>query len=302
MNGSRPWQCTPFRAYCTARALQSLCGTVLKATALTIFARSYGGFSSSDADTHTEPIWRCLQCVRSAALATHSRLLWRAGALLPRLRLPAGRTGLGSNSSFAARRAGPGAAREPESWPRREASPADRSDPWRVLDRAERPVAFQPCADRVVQHRVELRTVRAYPGTDGRIMVTRADAALAVAARRVDVHAADDFAGTGAEHGVGEPAAISEVARVAFEVAQIFRQAHRVWPAPPGESRCRLDVADAGRPCRIVRGVVLRPERFQPEFLSREPISDHEIRRNEDLITHQAMLAGRPSHHPAQPR
>lgn len=61
-------------------------------------------------------------------------------------------------------------------------------------------------------------------------------------------------------------------------------------------------MADAGRPCRIVRGVVLRPERFQPEFLSREPISDHEIRRNEELITHQAMLAGRPSHHPAQPR
>src|SRR5260370_30067492 len=126
-------------------------------------------------------------------------------------------------------------------------------------------------------------------------MFTRAGAARAVAARRVDVHAADDFAGAGAEHGVGEPAAIGEVLRVAFEVAQIVRQAHLVWPARPGESRRRLDVADAGRPCRIVRGVVLGPERFQPEFLSREPTRDRELHRNEELITHQAMLAGRPS-------
>ena len=57
--------------------------------------------------------------------------------------------------------------------------PVARTDP------AERPVAFQPCADRVVKHRVELRTVRAYPGTDVRIMFTRAGAALALAARRV---------------------------------------------------------------------------------------------------------------------
>ena len=161
--------------------------------------------------------------------------------------------------------------------------------------RAERPVAFQPRADRVVKHRVELRTVRAYPGTDGRIMVTRAGAARALAARRVDVHAADDLAGAGAEH----PAAPGEVLRVAFEVAQIFRQAHRVWPARPCESRRRVDVADAGRPCRIVRGVVLRPERFQPEFPSHQPTGDREIGRDEELITHQAMLAGRPPHHPA---
>src|SRR6266487_4553289 len=170
-----------------------------------------------------------------------------------------------------------------------------RSDPWRVLDRVERPVAFQPCADRVVKHRVELRAVRAHPGTDGGIMVARAGAARAFAARRVDVHAADDFAGTGAEHGVGEPAAPGEVPRVAFEVVPIFGQAHLVWPARPGESRRRLDVADAGRPCRIVRGVVLGPERFQPEYLSREPTRYREIHRNEELITHQAMLAGRPS-------
>jgi hypothetical protein len=54
-------------------------------------------------------------------------------------------------------------------------------------------------------------------------------------------------------------------------------------PANPGVA---WDVADAGRPCRIVRGVVLRPERFQPEFLSREPTRDREIHRNEELISH----------------
>src|SRR5205823_14117736 len=94
--------------------------------------------------------------------------------------------------------------------------------------------------------------------------------------------------------------ALGEAPRVAFEVAQIFRQAHLVWPAFPGESRRRLDVADAGRPCGIVRVVVLGPERFQPEFLSREPTRYREIHRNEQLITHQAMLAGRPSH-PSRP-
>src|SRR5580698_11068625 len=93
-----------------------------------------------------------------------------------------------------------------------------RSGPWRVLDRAERPVVFQPFPDPVVKHWVEFRTVRAHPGTDGRALFTRARAALAFAARRVDVHAADDVAGAGAgagaEHGVGEPAALGKVLRV----------------------------------------------------------------------------------------
>src|ERR1700733_954360 len=170
-----------------------------------------------------------------------------------------------------------------------------RSGPWRVLDRAERPVAFQPFPDPVVKHWVEFRTVRAHPGTDGRALFTLARAALAFGARRVDVHAADDVAGAGAEHGVGEPAAPGEVLRVAFEVAQIFRQAHLVWPARPGESRRRLDVADAGRPSRIVLGVVLGPERFQPELPGCEPFRYREIHRDEELITHHAMLAAWPS-------
>src|SRR5258707_15799668 len=97
-----------------------------------------------------------------------------------------------------------------------------RSDPWRVPDRVERPVAFQPCADRVVKHWVELRTVRAHPGTDGYVMFTPAGAALAFAARRGHVHAAHDFAGGGAEHGVGEPPALGEVPRGGVGGAQIF--------------------------------------------------------------------------------
>src|ERR1700733_15059712 len=72
-------------------------------------------------------------------------------------------------------------------------STPNRSGPRRVLDRAERPVAFQPFPDPVVKHWVEFRTVRAHPGTDGRALFTLARAALAFAARRVDVHAADDF-------------------------------------------------------------------------------------------------------------
>src|SRR5258708_40215942 len=96
-----------------------------------------------------------------------------------------------------------------------------RSDPWRVPDRVERPVAFQPCADRVVKHWVELRTVRAHPGTDGYVMFTPAGAALAFAARRGHVHPAADFAGVGGEHGVGEPRAPGGGLRVACGVAQV---------------------------------------------------------------------------------
>src|SRR5262249_33977476 len=143
------------------------------------------------------------------------------------------------------------------------------SDPWCVVDRAERPGLFQPFADCAVEHWVEFGPVGAYPGTHRRSRFTRAGAALALAARGVDVDTADDFAGAGAEHGVSESAAIAEVLRMAFEVAQVLGQAHLVWPALTGESRCRLDVAEAGRPGRIVRCVVLRYERFQPEFFGR---------------------------------
>ena len=42
-----------------------------------------------------------------------------------------------------------------------------------------------------------------------------------VAARRIDVHATDHFAGAGVQHGVGEPAALGEVLCVAFEIVQV---------------------------------------------------------------------------------
>jgi hypothetical protein len=173
-----------------------------------------------------------------------------------------------------------------------------RSVPWRVLDRAERPVAVQPGADRVVEHRVKRRMVRAYPGTDGRMPSARLRMVRALAARRVDIDAADDLAGGGAEHGVGESAACDEVLCVAFEVAQVFRQAHLVRPAGLGKSWCRPDVADAGRPCGVVSGVVLGPERFQPELPGRKPARDREVRRDEQLIAHQTMLAVWPPHPP----
>jgi hypothetical protein len=43
-----------------------------------------------------------------------------------------------------------------------------RSGPRGVLDGVERPVAFQPCADRVVKDRVERGAVGAHLGPDGR--------------------------------------------------------------------------------------------------------------------------------------
>src|SRR5258708_20954547 len=107
-----------------------------------------------------------------------------------------------------------------------------RSDPGRVPDRVERPVAFQPCADRVVKHWVELRTVRAHPGTDGYVMFTPAGAALAFAARRVHVHAAHDFPGVGAWPRVGEPAALGEGLPAAVEAPQLFRPPPLSCPAP----------------------------------------------------------------------
>jgi hypothetical protein len=50
-------------------------------------------------------------------------------------------------------------------------------------------------------------------------------------------------------------------------------------------------MVDAGRPGGVICGVVLRPERLQPELPSSKPARDREIGRDERLITHQAMLA-----------
>src|SRR5690242_9074199 len=166
---------------------------------------------------------------------------------------------------------------------------------WRVLEGAERPAVFEPGQDRTVEHRVEGGVVGAHPGPDPCVLSARTAVLLAVAGQRVDINAADDIVVCGAEHGVGKPAAFSEVLCVAFEVAEIICQAHRMRPARAGESGGRPDVADARRPCGVVRGVVLGPEWFQPELLGRQPVRHGEIRWDEQLVTHQPILtAGLP--------
>src|SRR6266567_6879590 len=51
-------------------------------------------------------------------------------------------------------------------------------------------------------------------------------------------------------------------------------------------------MVNAGCPCGIVSRVVLRSERLQPELSSRQPARHREVRGNEQLITHQAIVAG----------
>ena len=96
-------------------------------------------------------------------------------------------------------------------------------------------------------------------------------AARLMAAGRVDVHAADDVPGAGAEHGVGEPAALGEVLCVPLQVAETVTQGHLARPAAIREPRHRPDVVNAGRPGGVIGLVVLRPERGQPEFPGYEP-------------------------------
>src|SRR6185437_2680070 len=135
---------------------------------------------------------------------------------------------------------------------------------------------------------VERGAVGAHPGPDGRAPARGAVRLLA--AGRVDVHAADDVAGTGAEHGVGEPAAAGEVPCVPLQVAEVVIQGHLARPAALAESRWRPDVAEAGRPGGVIGLVVLRAERGQPEFPGRQPVRDREAFRDEKFITHPAMV------------
>ena len=120
-------------------------------------------------------------------------------------------------------------------------------------------VAFQPCADRVVQHRVERRTVPRVPRTMADAPVIRAPGGLAFAARAV--HDTQPM--------TSQPLLRRPVG------GNRWRSASRVWRsrsrrfsarliprrgrAAPAESRRRLDMADAGRPGGIVRGVAPRP-------------------------------------------
>lgn len=164
-----------------------------------------------------------------------------------------------------------------------------KSCPWRVLDRAERPVAFQPCENDLVKDGVERGAVRADPGMDHGVP-PGLGAARAISAGRVDVDTADNVATAGAEHGVGKAAALGEVPCVALEVAEVVRRGHLVRPVAPGESGRSPDVVGTGGPGGIVRGVVLRPERLQAEFPGREPVRHREVDGNEQLVTHLVML------------
>src|SRR6185437_8289792 len=164
------------------------------------------------------------------------------------------------------------------------------SGPRSVLDRVEWPGAFQPCQHRVVQDRVERGAVGAHPGSDRRVRWALGAAARPLAVGRVDVNAADDVAGVGAEHGVGEPAARGEVLCVLLQVALVVIQGHLVRPAAPAEARRRPDVVDAGRPGGVIGLVVLRPERGQPELRGYEPVRYREVFRDEQLLAHQAMI------------
>jgi hypothetical protein len=162
------------------------------------------------------------------------------------------------------------------------------SGPRSVLDRVERPVAFQPREDRVVEDRVERGAVRTHPGRYGGFPPPMSLGLLA--AERVNVHAADDVAGPRAKHGVGEPAAPGEVPCVPLQVAEVVIQGHLVRPAAPGESRCRPDVVDAGRPGGVIGLVVLRAERHQLTFPDCEPARHREAFRDKRFIAHPAMV------------
>jgi len=150
--------------------------------------------------------------------------------------------------------------------------------------RSQRPVAFQPREDRVVDGRVERGVVGAHPGFDGRVQAAFT-VAWSLAAGRVDIDAAEDVAGADAdadaEHGVGEPAALSEVSGVPLQVAEIVSEGHLAWPVALAEPRRRADVIDAGRPGSVVGLVVLRTERGQPEVPRYELIRYREVFRNE---------------------
>ena len=143
---------------------------------------------------------------------------------------------------------------------------------------------------RIVQDRVERGAVGADPGPNGSVPLALGAAGL-TAAGRVDVQAADNVPGAGAEHRVGEPAALGEVLCMPLQVAEIVTQGHLVRPAAVREPRRRPDVVNAGRPGGVIGLVVLRPERDQPEFPGYEPVWYCEVCRNEQLVAHPAMLA-----------
>ena len=78
-----------------------------------------------------------------------------------------------------------------------------------------------------------------------------------------------------------------------FHAAQIVLQGHLAGPTAPGESGRRADVLNTACPGGIVRLVVPWPERDQAEIVAGQSVRHREIRRNEKLTAHLAMLARR---------
>lgn len=96
-----------------------------------------------------------------------------------------------------------------------------------VLDRVERPVAFQPGEDCVVKDRVERGAVGPHPGPDGR--PPPPGAVRLLAAGRVDVHAADDVAGADVNSAVleAQPAVVLTQFEISVAAARQAMQTGR---------------------------------------------------------------------------
>ena len=81
---------------------------------------------------------------------------------------------------------------------------------------------------------------------------------------RIDVDAADHVAAGAIETEYVNPDG-SRSPRMPLEIAEVLLQRHLVWPRAAREAGRRVDVGDRGRPRRVVRVVVLRPERLEHE-------------------------------------
>ena len=78
----------------------------------------------------------------------------------------------------------------------------------------------------------------------------------------IDVHA-PDHRSVGVEHGVGESAAICEVALMADQVVAILIETHLLRPVAADKSRRRGDVVDRRHPGRVICLIVLGTERLR---------------------------------------